>query len=462
MKPIILVGCLLLLLGCSVKRKDAQPEHRIYRITEDFEGARKDAYAVAGIRLRTGIWELDDALIWSGASQADAKNGERSLRIRNAGQVTTRFEIANLKMIYLKHAVFGTDREATWKIQVAASEHDFVDISDEIITSSPMLKIDSFVVADTGKVRLRIIKTGGGRLNIDDIVFKGEGESGIILGEPGEQQADNDKEPYPPRGVDRGDDAPPASGDNSNLLFGNPSGATANIMNYSNYLIDHHYFVLSYNRDRGTPNWVSWHLDATDITGTVSRQDNFAAYIGIPENWYAVSHGSYTASGFDRGHNCPSADRTSSYAANAATFLMTNMIPQAPANNGGPWADLESHIREQVRNGYEAYIIMGAYGAGGEGNNGKATTLGDGKITVPAHLWKVALLLPHGDNDLARVTSRTAVIAVDMPNTNDVAADWKTYRVSIDDIEKRTGYNLFANLAEAVQDTLENAVVVGF
>src|SRR3546814_3453383 len=82
-------------------------------------------------------------------------------------------------------------------------------------------------------------------------------------------------------------------------------------MNYANYLIDHHYFVLSYNRDRGIPNWVSWHLDTMNITEAVSRQNNFAAYMGIPESWNAVSHASYTGSGFDRGHNCPSADRTS-------------------------------------------------------------------------------------------------------------------------------------------------------
>src|SRR3546814_504129 len=101
-------------------------------------------------------------------------------------------------------------------------------------------------------------------------------------------------------------------------LGGNPSDATPDIMNYANYLIDHHDFVLAYNRDRGIPNWVSWHLDIMNITEAVSRQNNFAAYMGIPESWNAVSHASYTGSGFDRGHNCPSADRTSSYAANAA------------------------------------------------------------------------------------------------------------------------------------------------
>ncbi len=462
MKLPILAFCPFLILGCGVKREDAKPEQRTYRITEDFESARKDAYTAADYRLRTGLWQFDDALIWGGASQADAKVGERAVRIRNAGSISMAFDISNLNMVYLKHGLFGTDAPATWHLYIAPNGQDFRPVGEEITTVSHTLKLDSFAIADTGKVRLRIVKMGGGRLNVDDIVFKGTGESGVVLGKPGDWQSGVGTESHPPRGVDRGTDAPAVSGDNSNLLFGNPSQATDDLMNYSNYLIDHHYYVLSYNRDRGTPNWVSWHLNTANITEAVSRQNNFAAYIGIPHSWYAVSHASYTGSGFDRGHNCPSADRTSSEAANAATFLMTNIIPQAPANNGGPWADLENHLREQVRNGYEAYIIMGSYGSGGVGNNGEANTLAGGKITVPARIWKVALLLPNGNNDLARVTHRTAVIAVDMPNTNDVDDDWKTYRVSVDDIEKQTGYDLFANLSEDIQHTLESAVVVGF
>ena len=47
----------------------------------------------------------------------------------------------------------------------------------------------------------------------------------------------------------------------------------------------------------------------------------------------SVSSTSYSGSGFDRGHNCPSADRTGSVADNTATFLISNMMPQAPRNN---------------------------------------------------------------------------------------------------------------------------------
>src|SRR3546814_7831040 len=100
--------------------------------------------------------------------------------------------------------------------------------------------------------------------------------------------------------------------------------------------------------------------------------------------------------------------------------------------------------------------------SGGKGNNGEAQTLAGGKVTVPARIWKVALLLPNGDNDLARVTTQTKVIAVDMPNTNNVDNDWKAYRISIDDVEQQTGYDLFANLPKKIQRGLEEAIVVDF
>ena len=66
---------------------------------------------------------------------------------------------------------------------------------------------------------------------------------------------------------------------------------------------------------------------------STARQDNFAADASLPSSWYYVGSTSYSGSGFNRGHNCPSADRTGSVADNTATFLMSNMMPRAPTNN---------------------------------------------------------------------------------------------------------------------------------
>ena len=116
------------------------------------------------------------------------------------------------------------------------------------------------------------------------------------------------------------------------LTLGNPSGTTADPTQPTNYLLYKPQYALSYHRDRGIPNWVSWHL-STDWRGSAARKDDFRPDATLPAGWYQVKSTSYTGSGFDRGHLCPSADRTSTVADNSATFLMTNMMPQAPRNN---------------------------------------------------------------------------------------------------------------------------------
>jgi endonuclease G len=248
------------------------------------------------------------------------------------------------------------------------------------------------------------------------------------------------------------------TGENGNRMLGNPSGAVASTAYPNNYLMDKAYYSLSYSRDRGTPNWASWHLDKGDL-GTAPRQDDFRADNTLPAGWYQVQSSSYTGSGFDRGHNCPSADRTSTVAANSATFLMTNMVPQAPNNNQRTWAALETYERDLVNAGNEVYIICGAYGTGGTGSNGGVTnTLDNGHVTVPARMWKVIVVLPQGSNDLGRITTSTRVIAVNTPNINSLSTDWKTYRTSVDAIESATGYNLLSNVSSSIQGVIEARV----
>ncbi|HLM01522.1 MAG TPA: DNA/RNA non-specific endonuclease, partial [Pyrinomonadaceae bacterium] len=71
--------------------------------------------------------------------------------------------------------------------------------------------------------------------------------------------------------------------------------------------------------------------------------------------------------------------------------------------------------------------------------------------------FKIIVVLPQGNNDLSRVRRNTRVIAVDMPNVKGIkTADWQTYRTTVRDIERKTGYNLFSNLPQNLQDALEN------
>ena len=170
---------------------------------------------------------------------------------------------------------------------------------------------------------------------------------------------------------------------------------------------------------------------------------------------------SYTSSGFNRGHNCPSADRTNTVADNTATFLMSNMMPQAPRNNQQTWANLEDYCRTFLNTGNEVYIVCGSYGRGGTGTNGYATTLDNGRVTVPAHCWKVVVILPIGTGDATRVTTSTRIIAIDTPNDNSISTTWGTYRTSVDAIEAATGLDLLSAVPGNMQQQIEARVDSG-
>lgn len=239
------------------------------------------------------------------------------------------------------------------------------------------------------------------------------------------------------------------------LLLGNPSQADANPFYPNNYLLVKRQYALSYSKDRGTPNWVSWHLSRNWL-GPLPRQDDFRPDPSLPSLWYRVPPSAYRETGFDRGHNCPSGDRTATAADNSATFLMTNMIPQAPDNNQKTWADLESYTRRLVEQGNEVYVIMGSYGRGGTGSKGYATTLNEGRVTVPRRIWKVLVVLPEGDQDLDRISPATRVIAVNTPNSNSLNWNWGSYRTTVDAIEEATGYDLLSKVSPEIQALLES------
>lgn len=244
---------------------------------------------------------------------------------------------------------------------------------------------------------------------------------------------------------------PPVVG-NVHLTMGIPSKATRDIQNANDYLIDDNQrpYALSYNNTKRIPNWVSWQLNKSWL-GTAPRTNDFRADPTLPKGWYQVKSSDYNGSGYDRGHMAPSADRAKDTATNSATFLMTNIVPQTPDNNRDVWESLESESRRLANQGKELYII-----AGGVGEKG---TFGAAKISIPASTWKVIVVLDKPGLRAANVTNKTRVIAVDVPNIQGIKdKTWRDFRVSVDQLEAKTGYNFLTNVPEAVQTAIESRV----
>ncbi|MCL1495094.1 MAG: DNA/RNA non-specific endonuclease [Pseudanabaena sp. Salubria-1] len=241
---------------------------------------------------------------------------------------------------------------------------------------------------------------------------------------------------------------------NPNLKAGNPSKATIDVTNSDNYLLIKPQYVLSYSKSRNLANWAAWELNKSWM-GDAKRQNDFRSDASLPKGWYQVTTKDYTGSGFDRGHLVNSEDRGQSVESNSSTFLMVNIVPQAPDNNQGVWVQLEEFSRDLARQGKELYIVAGGHGTGGEGKNGKASQV-KGKIAVPETMWKVILVLDTPTKGLAGVNANTRTIAVIMPNKQGRDGKWQDFCATVEDVQKLTGYDFFSNVPPDIQKTIES------
>lgn len=410
-KTLIAFSAALIVLTISLTTATMTP------LSEGFEAGGKTSYAAANVTLGTGSWFMDDAL--TGNLSTDRKTGAFSARIRNTGLMHMNFNKTGAGTVSIQHAVFGTDGPSTWQLWSSTNNGStWTQVGSTVSTSSTTLQTANFTVNNANAIRFEIRKVSGGtnRINLDNV-------------QVGDYSA-----------------PPPAS---EHLTMGNPSNAVTDVGQPNNYLMEKPQYSLSYSRDNGGPNWVSWHLDSSWL-GSAPRQDDFRADTTLPTGWYRVLGTDFSGSGFDRGHMCPSADRTITIAANSSTFLMTNMIPQLPANNQGVWANLESYSRTLVSQGNELYIISGGHGL--------QYFIANGHVAVPAQTWKVIIVLPVGSNDVSRVTTSTRTIAVVMPNSGSIGSDWRAYRVSVDQVEAITGFDFFSNVSSGIQAVIEGQV----
>jgi endonuclease G, mitochondrial len=397
-------------------------------ITEGFEAGTKASYAAGDVTLGTGVWNLNDALI--GTLATDVKTGAKAGRIRNAGRITMRFDrTTGVGAVTINHASFGSDASGTWAL-FSSVDHGvtWTQVGASRSTTAGAFSPATIAVDLAGTVRLELRKLDGGsnRIDFDDIAITDFGGGGG--GGGGGSGATISK----------------------HTTLGLPSPSSTS--DPSSFLSVKSGYVISYNSARKVPNWVSWELN-TSYLGSTARQDTFRPDDTLPASLPQAQLSDYSGSGYDRGHMCPSADRTLTVTANSQTFYLSNMIPQAGNNNQGPWAVLENDSRTIARTGKQLFVVSGGT------FSASSNTVGAG-VVVPDQTWKIIVVLDAGQG-AASVTASTRVIGVMMPNENaqiSQTADWRSFRVSVDQIEAATGYNLMSDVAPAVQAVVEARV----
>lgn len=203
-------------------------------------------------------------------------------------------------------------------------------------------------------------------------------------------------------------------------------------------------YASQYDPETKTPLWVAERINKRTLEGSASRDDEtFAEDPQIPSHLQA-SLDDYTTEDvegdrYDRGHLAPAADFKWSQTAMSQSFLLTNIVPQAPRNNRGVWSSLEGMVREMAMRRGEMYVVTGPVYL-----NSKVTTLGRNEVRIPNAMFKILI-------DPARGEMTGFII----PNNNSVGDDPAKYQFSVRDVERVTGINFNPSLDRGTADVLE-------
>ncbi len=164
---------------------------------------------------------------------------------------------------------------------------------------------------------------------------------------------------------------------------------------------------------------------------------------------------------YDRGHLCPSQDRTSDpevpgdetrgRAINTQTFIFSNCSPQLPAFNRGIWEKLESCIARWGRTPGDTLYIC----AGGSITmpGGVALHTVPSGIAVPKYYFK-AVLRKRGGSEWSAIGFWLEHRDWGRSNA-DFTANIGKIAVTVDQIEALTGLDLFHSLPAAIQEAAE-------
>ena len=200
-------------------------------------------------------------------------------------------------------------------------------------------------------------------------------------------------------------------------------------------------YALGYNFQKKAPTWVAYRLTSESVNRKFKRSSSFREDEELPVE-YRTLLSDYKDSGYDRGHMAPSATVDSSHNAMEESFLLSNMTPQLSGFNRKGWRILEEKVRDWTNNRGELYVVTGALFEG----EGKPKVIGNG-VYVPSHFYKVVY-------DWA---SQEAIAFI-VPHKAFSKSELSNFIVSIDEVEKRSGFDFNPELDNLTEDRIETEV----
>ena len=230
----------------------------------------------------------------------------------------------------------------------------------------------------------------------------------------------------------------PETKDNDGLYFysHDMTDASKTVRNYSFY----------WDEKALVAHWVAYPLN-TALRGSGSRSDAWGLDPLLPASKQPIVTSTFRG-GWTRGHQIPSADRLN-YAANVATFYGTNMTPQEYNFNGEIWARLEGSVRGWAGRCDTLYVVTGCVV---KGSTETAKDVDGKSITVPVAYYKAVLAYSKANTANGGYRGCAVYLDHDRAIAGQTVTKNHSSVMSVRDLERKLGINLFVNLPAAVGD----------
>ena len=209
-------------------------------------------------------------------------------------------------------------------------------------------------------------------------------------------------------------------------------------------------FAIGWSAQLRHPVWVAYHVPAEERF-PVGKRPSFRE---DREAKRCPSPNLYTKTGYDRGHMAPNWALSTRFGEDAqkASFLMTNVSPQRPNLNRGAWREMERLISDFWTANYgEIWVVVGTVPS----TSGAAQTLPGSDVDIPAAYYMIIVAETVTKNGSEGEPYEVRALAVKIPQN----VPWNAFPVhnivSIDEIERETGFDFLPELPGFIQTPLE-------
>lgn len=240
--------------------------------------------------------------------------------------------------------------------------------------------------------------------------------------------------------------APPPLGDRSFLYAGAPRvGGEGDAIPAGRFLRNTGYLV-GYSDELGAPLWVAYRIpDITPLPQPAERPKRFEV---DTRTIARIDSDAFTGSGYDRGHLAPNYGIATRHGEQGQreTFLMSNIIAQRPGLNGGLWKQLEMRIATSYPARFsEIWVIAGPV------FSPAPRRLPERSIGVQPAIPDACYMIIVDESD-----GRIRALAFLFPQETPKDARLDDFLTTVDEIERHTGLDFFAELTLEAEAELES------